>query len=225
MKRAALPAVEVAFALAAGVFLLTLPGMLRLPRPGWTTVEGVTTLGDALLAARTSGLRGWPLVAFVQRLAARKFAYSRRNPWDTPARAFERGMGYCQQQALALNEIYQGLGITSRPVYAMRCSFPSARVHGRMEPPKVGGHVWLRVRVDGAERDVCCGEVRNTPGRVHFRVLSAVRDLTPLLQPVSHLGSVIENVRRDWLASRRATEQPRLADSRADRACITRSCP
>lgn len=84
------------------LFIVTLPGMRLLPKLGWTTVDGVTTLDDAVRVAHESGLRGWELVAYVQQLTARKFVYSRRNPWDTPARAFGRRMGYCQQQALAL---------------------------------------------------------------------------------------------------------------------------
>jgi hypothetical protein len=148
-------------------------------------------------------MQGWELVTFVQQLAARKFAYSRRNPWDGPARAFARGMGYCQQQALALDAIYRRLGIASRPVYAMRCHFPPEEVHGIPEPAGVSGHVWLRVRVDGEERDVCCGDARNTPGTVHFAVLSPVRELYPWLRPITHLGSALENARRDWVARRR----------------------
>jgi transglutaminase-like putative cysteine protease len=189
--------------LALGVFLLTVPGLRRLPQPGRTTVDGVTTLDEAVARARATGRQGWELVAFAQRLAARKVAYSRRNPWDSPARAFERGMGYCQQQALALDAILRRLGIASRPVYAMRCRFPPLEVHGIAEPAGVSGHVWLRVRVGGEERDVCCGDMGNTPGTVHFAVLSPVRTLHPWLRPLTHLGSAVENVRRDWVARRR----------------------
>jgi hypothetical protein len=46
-----------------------------------------------------------------QNLAAKKFTYSRLNTWDTPSRAFERGIGYCEQQALALKKIYDKPGI------------------------------------------------------------------------------------------------------------------
>jgi hypothetical protein len=74
-------AVAILIGLALAVFAVTVPGLMRLPRPGRTTVDGVTTLDDAVVAARASGLLDWDLVAFVQLLAARKFAYSRRNPW------------------------------------------------------------------------------------------------------------------------------------------------
>ena len=52
-------------------------------------------------------------------------------------------------------------------------------------------------------RDVCCGCRSNTPGAVHFAVLPQVKPLTPWLRPFSHLGSAIENIRRD----RRARQQ------------------
>ncbi len=179
------------------VFLITLPGMLRLPRPGRTSVEGVTTLEDAVAACRRSGFSGWALAAFAQHLAARKFSYSRRNAWDTPARAFKRGMGYCQQQALALKMIYDRLGIESRPVYTSRAMFPPKVVHGVYEPEIVSGHTWLRVKINGDERDVCPGRVENVPGKIHFVVFGKVQTLTPGFAVVSHFASAIVNVLRD----------------------------
>ena len=151
-----------------------------------------------------TGLQGWDLVAYAQNLAARKFTYSRRNPWDSPARAFERGMGYCQQQALALQGIYERLGVQSQPVYAVKCRFPPTTIHGMPEPERLSGHTWLQVTVDGEQRDVCPGRETNRPGLTHFEVLSEVRPLSPWMRPFSHLGSVIENARRDRQALRRS---------------------
>jgi hypothetical protein len=54
-----------------------------------------------------AGGGGWKLVA-------RKFTYSRLNTWDTPPRAFVRGRGHCEQQALALKAVYDALGIQTR---------------------------------------------------------------------------------------------------------------
>ena len=65
-------------------FLLTLPGTRLLPKEGRVAVDGVTTIEDAVAACRGSGLRDWDLVAYAQSLAAKKFTYSRRNPWDSP---------------------------------------------------------------------------------------------------------------------------------------------
>jgi hypothetical protein len=193
--------------------LWSLPSLRLLPKARRVSLDGVTTIEDAIAACQQSGLAGWALVAYAQQLAARKFSYSRRNPWDSPPRAFARGMGYCQQQALALERIYDGLGIDAQPVYALRCRFPATTIHGLLEPERTGPHTWLRVRIDDEVRDVCCGSRSNMPGVVHFTVLSRVKPLWAWLRPFSHLGSVIENIRRD----RRARQQE-LAAHRAGRA-------
>ena len=112
---------------AAGVltvYLLTIPLLRRLPKQDRVSMDGITTIDDAVEACRRTHLQGWDLVAYAQNLAAKKFTYSRLNTWDTPSRAFERGMGYCEQQALALKKIYDKLGIETRPVfcYALQIS-------------------------------------------------------------------------------------------------------
>jgi hypothetical protein len=106
------------------LYVLTISGMRLLPKKGYVSIDEVTTIEDAVEACRGTNLGGWELVAYAQNLTARKFSYSRRNPWDSPSRTFERGLGYCQQQALALKEIYGRLGISSGVVYATKCKFP-----------------------------------------------------------------------------------------------------
>jgi transglutaminase-like putative cysteine protease len=184
--------------------VLTLYGYRLLPQRKQTTVDGVTTIADAVRACRTSGTSGWELVAYAQQLTARKFDYSRRNPWDTPARAFARGIGYCLQQAYALLQVYEQLGIEAWPVYAYRVRFPAKVVHGIPEPAGVGGHAWLRVQVGSEVRDVCPGNEANRPGAVHFEPVSNVRTITPAFRIVAHLGSVALNFVRDVTARRRA---------------------
>lgn len=194
--------------------LLTIPLLRRLPKQSHVSMDGITTLDDAVEVCQRTHLHGWELVAYAQSLVARKFTYSRLNTWDTPARAFERGMGYCEQQALALKYIYDQLGIEARPVFALRCKFPAKVVDGIPWSGGISGHAWLRVKVDGKEADVCPGAVTNTPGVTQFEVLSKVRTLQPWLRPWTHLGSSIENIRRDMMARRilqRAARSPRDA--------------
>jgi hypothetical protein len=169
-----------------------------LPPEGRTTVDGVTTLEEAVARCRATGLTGRALVAYAQGLVARKMSYSRRNPWDTWSRCFERGMGYCVQQAMALRLLLRALGFDAEPVQALRCRFPAHRVHGVLSGPGVSGHMWLRVPVDGQSLDVCPGNPANEPGRVTFEVLSPVRRVPTWIVPVLHLLSAAENVRRDW---------------------------
>jgi hypothetical protein len=156
-----------------------------------SSLDGVVTIDDAVSACKATGLSGWDLVAYAQNLTAMKFSYSRRNPWDTPAKAFERGQGYCQQEALALKEIYDRLGIESRVVYAARCRFEARMVDGVLVKGAVTGHAWLKVKIDGKELDVSPGSVNNSPGVVDFTVLSEVKTLSPVMQPISHIFSVI----------------------------------
>jgi transglutaminase-like putative cysteine protease len=197
---------------AAGVFsvfLLTIPLLRRLPKQNRVSMDGVTTIDDAVEACLRTHLQGWDLVAYAQNLAARKFTYSRLNTWDTPSRAFERGMGYCEQQALALKKIYDRLGIETRPVFAFRCKFPAKVVDGIQWPGGVSGHAWLRVRIGDEELDVCPGSVNNKPGLTHFEIVSKVRTWQTWMRPFTHVGSSIENIRRDMVARRSLKEAAR----------------
>jgi hypothetical protein len=180
--------------------LLTAHMYRRLPTPSHVVMDGITSIPDAVAACQRSGLREWELVAYAQGLVAHKFTYSRLNTWDTPARAFKRGRGYCEQQSLALKAIYDALEIHTHPVFAARCAFPSKTVDGVRWPGGVSGHVWLRVRIGDEERDVCPGSVENTPGRTQFQPLSPVRSWAPWLRPFTHVGSSLENMRRDLVA-------------------------
>lgn len=190
------------------ISLLTIPLLRRLPRPGRVTMGGITTIDDAVEACRRTQLHGWNLVAYAQNLAARKFTYSRLNTWETPSRAFERGMGYCEQQALALKHIYDRLRIETRPVFALRCEFPAKMVDGIPWSGGISGHAWLRVKIEDEEYDVCCGSVNNIPGVIHFKVLSKVHTWHPWLRPFTHIGSSLENIRRDVMARRELQEAP-----------------
>jgi transglutaminase-like putative cysteine protease len=184
------------------VYLLTIPLLRRLPKQGRVSMDGITTIDDAVEACRRTQLQGWELVAFAQNLAAQKFTYSRLNTWDTPSRAFERGMGYCEQQALALKKIYDKLGIETRPVFCMRCKFPAKEIDGVYWPGGISGHAWLRVGIGSEERDVCPGSINNRPGVTQFEVHSRVLTWYPWLRPFTHVGSSIENIRRDMMAQR-----------------------
>jgi hypothetical protein len=187
------------------VFLLSIPLLRRLPKQSRVSMDGVTTIDDAVEACKRTHLQGWDLVAYAQNLTARKFTYSRLNTWDTPSRAFERGMGYCEQQALALKKIYDRLGIETRPVFALRCKFPAKVVDGIPWPGGISGHAWLRIRIGDEERDVCSGSVNNKPGVTQFEVLSKVLPWQPWMHPFTHVGSSIENIRRDMVARRSLT--------------------
>ena len=145
-----------------------------------------------------------------------KMEYSRRNGWDTASRAFQRGMGYCQQQAMALLLILRKLGIVARPVRALRCKFPPARIHEYWDPGGISGHMWLIVSIDGVEKDVCPGHPDNAPGKVHFEVLSRTMAYGLVMRLFGHIGSMILNMHRDnaaLCAMRAQKAETRLDDA------------
>lgn len=48
-------------------------------------------LNDAAAGCRGTGLEGWELAAYAQKLVSRQMRYSVENSLDTPAAAFEKG--------------------------------------------------------------------------------------------------------------------------------------
>jgi len=207
IKRLAIMLITLGMVGMAALYLYTLPALRRLPKAKEQSFNGVTTIDDAVRYLRNTGKTGWALVAAAQKLVNAKMEYSRRNGWDTPARAFRRGMGYCQQQATALLIILHTLGIEALPVQAFRCQFPAATIHGYHDPGGISGHTWLVVTIDGVEKDVCPGHPENAPGKVHFEVLSRKRAYGPVMRLFGHIGSIIINVQRDNAALQREAKR------------------
>lgn len=188
-------------ALAALGAMLMLPGAARLSGRQRTSLDGIVTIQDAIDACRGSGLCSWDLVAYAQRLVARKFSvYTVWNLWDTPARAFAFGMGYCTQYNLALKEILEGLAFEVQAV-------SSRQVAVFDKPDWTLGHTWLRVQLDGVTRDVCAGRVENAPGRMGFTPLKPVWRGNDLIFVLTHLGMILfvgSMGWRAWLSGRPA---------------------
>jgi len=183
MKRPWRAVFAAAVSLIAVWVVLMLPGTVKL-RPHYrrTTLDGVTTLDDAVEACRRTGLRGWELVAYAQQLVARKFSiYCARNLWDTPARAFEYGLGYCTQYNLALKQILDRLGFDVEAVFARK-------VRVLTEPDWTMGHTWLRVTVQAEVREVCAGRCDNSPGYVHFEAVTPVQHGSKAVLMLMNLG-------------------------------------
>ncbi len=181
-RAASVLAIPVVLGVAAG--LLMLPGALKLREYRRTEMDGIVTVDDAMAACQRTGLRGWELVTYAQRLVCRKFAtYSTRNLWDTPARAFAYGMGYCTQYNLALKQILDRQGIEAEAVFSLRVQVVD-------DPSWTMGHTWLQVKVEGETRDVCAGHAGNTPGRVHFTPMAPVLRGNKAILFLTHLGMI-----------------------------------
>jgi hypothetical protein len=130
-------------------------------------------------------------------------------------RGFERGMGYCEQQALALKKIYDKLGIETRPMFCMRCKFPAKVVDDAYWPGGISGHTWLKVRIGDEERDVCPGSVNNTPRMTNFEIRARVLTWQPWLRPFTHVGSSIENIRWDMMAQHSMSTLTQTSNARS----------
>jgi hypothetical protein len=120
------------------------------------------TISQAVDGLQSSGLSGWDLVEATRALVQERMQYSRRNSFDPALKAFERGYGYCQQQAFALAEILNRLEIQTRVVHAFRNQFPDGGV---------GGHAWVEVALDGEVRFI---------DSIFYDIESSTIDFTPL---------------------------------------------
>lgn len=137
----------------------------------------------------------WSLVEYAQKLVARQMPhYGFWNAFDLPERAFQRGMGYCWQRASALELLLMQLGFEVRKVHAFLNRFPPREVEGETIPGHCLGHVWLRVTLDGIEKDVCPGDVDNVPGIVHFKSVTRVREWGPMIFLLTYLGVPVFNL-------------------------------
>lgn len=179
---------------ASGIGLLLMPGAKRLPNYKPTTLGEVKTIKDAVAACQKTGLQGWELVKFAQQLVSRKFAiYSTINLWDTPNRAFVYGMGYCTQYNLALKNILDSLGFTTKTVFSFKIRVDD-------DENWTMGHTWLRITINGEVQDVCAGRVTNEPGKVHFMPEWPVMVGHPITLFLTHFGMILFIGFLEWRA-------------------------
>jgi|GEM_PF-914822 len=154
-------------------------------------------INDAIDKCQHTNLSGWALVEYAQGIVSSHMTYSYSNSLDSPEKAFEKGRGYCWQQASALNMILDALGIQSRLVHAFRNLVPPKEFEGVSIPEYVSGHVWCRVTIDGVEMDVCPGHKDNRPGILNnFKPLSPVKEWGPVIAFFSYWGSAMVNAQR-----------------------------
>jgi hypothetical protein len=194
------PWIAIFAAAAAGAVLPLLPAAWALRGRGPVVVDGIGSLDDAVADCQRTGLIGWDRVTYAQRLVYRQFrTYSCRNLWDTPVQAFRRGMGYCTQYNLALQQLLDRLGCDTQAVFALRVAVVD-------NPAWTMGHTWLRVRVDSETRDVCAGHADNVPGRVNFTPLLPVLPGNGFVLFLTHLGLIGYAGLLEWRAL--LTRQP-----------------
>ena len=169
-----------------GLPLYALPATLSLPAGLRRGIKELT-LEEAARQLRGTGKTGAELTEAARALVAERMQYCRRNSFDSPAKAFQRGYGYCTQQAYALTDLLTRLGIEARPVYAFR---------NRFQDGIVGGHTWVRVTLDGEARDIDVLFYDAGAGELTFSPLSTVRRHTPLFKWATKWGEAALNAHR-----------------------------
>lgn len=174
------------FSILIGTPLVALPATRSLPRglrPGLKPL----TLAQAAGRLKESGMTGLALVEAARQLVSRRMQYSRRNSFDNYRRAFERGYGYCQQQAYALADLLTRLGFETRVVGAVSNRFPDG---------KITGHAWVQVFVDGQAHEIDSIAYDAKAGKITFTPLSRVFAYTPVFRIFAAWGSSAVNAWR-----------------------------
>jgi len=154
------------------------------------------TINEAIKICKKSNLSGWDLVEYAQCLVHKNMTYSYGNSFDMPFKAFEKGKGYCWQQAKSLQDILRKLGFRCYPVYATKNQIPETQFEGITVKSRISGHVWCRVSINGIEKDVCPGNVNNKPGKIHFVPLSKIKEWNWFIGFWAYLGSAYVNHKR-----------------------------
>jgi transglutaminase-like putative cysteine protease len=169
-----------------GLALYALPAMFTLPggtRPGLEPL----TLSQATQQLMETGKTGWDRVEATRALVAERMQYSRRNSFDSDAKAFERGYGYCTQQAYALVDLLTRLGFEARAVYAFRNRFPEGQI---------GGHTWVSVSLNGETRFIDIVFYDAESGEITFQPISKIYNHTPLFKILTRSGDAALNAHR-----------------------------
>lgn len=166
--------------------IYAIPAMISLPvgiRPGLNEL----TIEEAVNILNNKNLDRLDLIEKARLLVNERMVYCRRNSYDSYQKAFKRGYGFCQQQAFALAAILQELNFEAVPVQAIQTRFPDGNI---------GGHSWVRVRLDG--QDFFIDPIFYDPEKhvVTFTPLSDVTEFSGFFRILSGWGSATINAHR-----------------------------
>jgi hypothetical protein len=169
-----------------GLALYALPAIFSLSegiRPGLEPL----TLTEAAEQLQDTGKSGWDLVEAARALVAERMQYSRRNSFDSDAKAFERGYGFCTQQAYVLICLLKRMGFEAKPVQAFRNVFPDGRR---------GGHTWVRISWNGKSRLIDSIFYDPESREITFVPVSKVHNHTTLFKILTRAGEAAVNAHR-----------------------------
>jgi hypothetical protein len=176
----------------AGWMIYSLPATLSLQR-GIRPGIDKTTIEEAVKMLKASGNTGTELIKAARSVTITRMQYCRRNSFDSYKTAFERGYGYCQQQAHALKYILTQLGFNAWVVYANRNRFADGHA---------GGHAWVRIFYDGTQKDIDATYDDPVSDKITFTPLTKVKRYTPLFRLLAGWGSIAINASRYYLTGK-----------------------
>jgi len=169
-----------------GLALYALPAMFTLSKGMRPRLEPMD-LSQAAQRLLDTGKTGWDLVEAARALVADRMQYSRRNSFDRDGKAFERGYGFCTQQAYALVDLLRMLGFDANPVHAFRNQFPDGGS---------GGHTWVRVSLNGERKYVDSIFYDAESREITFRPMTRVYNHTPSFKRLTRSGEAALNAYR-----------------------------
>jgi hypothetical protein len=177
-----------------GIALYALPAIFTLPkglRPGLKPLS----LSQSMQRLLETGKTRWDLVEAARALVEERMLYRRRNSFDSDTKTFERGYGFCTQQAYVLVDLLTQLGFEAKAVHAFRNRFPNGTA---------GGHTWVRVSLDGEARfnDSIFYDAESR--EITFQPISRIYNHTSLFKLLTRSGEAALNAHRyyrtgkDW---------------------------
>jgi hypothetical protein len=169
-----------------GLALYAVPAIFSLSkgiRPGLEPL----TLTQAVRQLRVTGKSGWELVEAARALVEERLQYSRRSSFNSDVKAFERGYGFCTQQAYVLVDLLKRLGFEAKAVQAFRNEFPNGRR---------GGHTWVSVSWNGESRWIDSIFYDAESKEITFVPISNVHNHTTLFKILTRAGEAALNAHR-----------------------------
>lgn len=179
------------------------PALIKAPAPIPAEPGRPGTVDEVIDAARVSRLTGWELVDHATALVHERYThYSAWHLWESPHESFRNGRGTANQYNSALAEVLSALGFEVHRVQA-------ARVRMDRAPWWQSGHTWVRVAIEGRERDVCAGRADNRAGHVGFTPVTPVRPFSDLSYATTTLALVPFTLEAIWRSIATRTAPPR----------------
>ena len=149
--------------------LYAIPAMLSLPGGVRTGIKA-QTIDEAVQALKKKDLDGRELIEEARSLVGKRMAYCRRNSYESYKKA-----------------LLEDLNFDAVPVQAMQTRFPDGNI---------GGHAWVRVKVNEAYLFIDPIFYNPENQEITFSPVSEVTEFSPFFRILSGWGSATINAHR-----------------------------